>query len=189
MSKKNVSISDTIISTKDDEQPSSDSQSETTVRKRHKHKPASDSEPTLKITKKTQNIDQTASGDKSSKDLNKENKVEPSITNKSANVTKTDNTTSVPGSGSGKGDNKSVIKVASDNRVLKADTEANGPTGKTKKDGVKAPATVEDPDAWSQNQQVILERALKQYPRGTDQRWEKVAGHIPGKTKVCVFAK
>lgn len=40
------------------------------------------------------------------------------------------------------------------------------------------------PDSWTQNQQMILEWALKQYPKGTDQRWEKIAEHIPGKTKV-----
>ena len=43
-----------------------------------------------------------------------------------------------------------------------------------------------DSDLWSQNQQVILEWALRQYPKGTEQRWEKVAEHIPGKNKVWV---
>ena len=37
---------------------------------------------------------------------------------------------------------------------------------------------------WSQNQQKILEWALTQYPKGTSERWEKIAEHIPGKTKV-----
>ena len=37
---------------------------------------------------------------------------------------------------------------------------------------------------WSQNQQKILEWALTQYPKGTTERWEKIAEHIPGKTKV-----
>lgn len=39
-------------------------------------------------------------------------------------------------------------------------------------------------DQWLQNQQALLESALKQYPKGTDQRWEKIAKHVPGKTKV-----
>ncbi|XP_053374610.1 dnaJ homolog subfamily C member 1-like [Mercenaria mercenaria] len=40
-----------------------------------------------------------------------------------------------------------------------------------------------DAESWSQNQQVILEWALKQYPKTTEQRWEKIAEHIPGKNK------
>lgn len=45
--------------------------------------------------------------------------------------------------------------------------------------------TKDDNDiSWSQNQQKILESTIKQYPKGTDQRWEKIAEHIPGKSKV-----
>ncbi len=40
---------------------------------------------------------------------------------------------------------------------------------------------------WSQNQQKILEWALTQYPKGTSERWEKIAEHIPGKNKVINF--
>ncbi|CAL1529258.1 unnamed protein product [Lymnaea stagnalis] len=36
---------------------------------------------------------------------------------------------------------------------------------------------------WTQNQQTIFEWALKQYPKGTEARWDKVAEHIPGKNK------
>ena len=39
-------------------------------------------------------------------------------------------------------------------------------------------------DVWTQNQQMLLEARLKQYPKGTDKRWEKIAEHIPGKSKV-----
>ena len=52
-------------------------------------------------------------------------------------------------------------------------------------DGAKKDSQ-EGSDTWSQNQQVILEWALRQYPKGTDQRWEKIAEHIPGKNKVSV---
>ena len=41
--------------------------------------------------------------------------------------------------------------------------------------------------SWTQNQQTIFEWALKQYPKGTDKRWDKVSEHIPGKTKVRTF--
>ena len=40
---------------------------------------------------------------------------------------------------------------------------------------------------WSQNQQKILEWTLTQYPKGTSERWDKIAEHIPGKTKVRIF--
>ncbi|KAK6172092.1 hypothetical protein SNE40_018048 [Patella caerulea] len=42
---------------------------------------------------------------------------------------------------------------------------------------------INESDTWTQNQQMILEWALRQYPKGTDLRWEKVSEHIPGKTK------
>ena len=37
---------------------------------------------------------------------------------------------------------------------------------------------------WTQNQQKALEWALARYPRGTLDRWDKVADHITGKNKV-----
>ena len=37
---------------------------------------------------------------------------------------------------------------------------------------------------WTQNQQKTLEWAIKQYPKGTLERWEKISEHITGKTKV-----
>ena len=43
---------------------------------------------------------------------------------------------------------------------------------------------VDDSDGWNKNQQRILEWALRQYPKGVEQRWEKIAEHIPGKSKV-----
>ncbi|XP_060066301.1 dnaJ homolog subfamily C member 1-like [Ylistrum balloti] len=43
--------------------------------------------------------------------------------------------------------------------------------------------STDDADQWNKNQQTILEWNLRQYPKGTDQRWEKIAQQIPGKTK------
>nr|XP_020466007.1 dnaJ homolog subfamily C member 1 isoform X1 [Monopterus albus] len=40
-----------------------------------------------------------------------------------------------------------------------------------------------DPAAWSQSQQKLLELALQQYPRGTVERWDRIAKVVPGKTK------
>ncbi|XP_013090236.2 dnaJ homolog subfamily C member 1-like [Biomphalaria glabrata] len=42
---------------------------------------------------------------------------------------------------------------------------------------------IKSKEPWTQNQQTIFEWALKQYPKGTEARWDKVAQHIPGKTK------
>ncbi|XP_072525367.1 dnaJ homolog subfamily C member 1 [Salminus brasiliensis] len=38
-------------------------------------------------------------------------------------------------------------------------------------------------DVWTQNQQKLLELALQQYPRGTAERWDKIAKVVPGKSK------
>lgn len=44
-------------------------------------------------------------------------------------------------------------------------------------------------DVWTQNQQTIFEWALKQFPKGTDKRWDRIAEHIPGKSKVSLISK
>ncbi|KAJ8383296.1 hypothetical protein AAFF_G00222320 [Aldrovandia affinis] len=44
----------------------------------------------------------------------------------------------------------------------------------------KAPPTEE---MWTQNQQRLLELALQQYPRGTTERWDRIAKVVPGKSK------
>jgi hypothetical protein len=36
---------------------------------------------------------------------------------------------------------------------------------------------------WSQMQQEALEKALQKYTKGVDERWEKIANCVPGKTK------
>lgn len=41
-----------------------------------------------------------------------------------------------------------------------------------------------DPVTWTQNQQKLLELALQQFPRGTAERWDRIAKVVPGKTKV-----
>lgn len=40
------------------------------------------------------------------------------------------------------------------------------------------------PATWTQNQQKLLELALQQFPRGTAERWDRIAKVVPGKTKV-----
>lgn len=60
-------------------------------------------------------------------------------------------------------------------------------------DEKKTPAAKDKPsaddDVWTQNQQKLLELALQQFPRGTTERWDKIAKVVPGKTKVrCSLA-
>lgn len=38
-------------------------------------------------------------------------------------------------------------------------------------------------EMWNPVQQKVLEKALKQFPKGTDQRWDKIAKAVPDKTK------
>ena len=38
-------------------------------------------------------------------------------------------------------------------------------------------------ESWSQDQQKSLEVALSQFPKGTSERWERIAGKVEGKTK------
>ena len=38
-------------------------------------------------------------------------------------------------------------------------------------------------DVWSQEQQKLLEAALSQFPKGTNERWERISGKVEGKSK------
>ncbi|XP_062423698.1 dnaJ homolog subfamily C member 1 [Rhea pennata] len=42
---------------------------------------------------------------------------------------------------------------------------------------------------WTQNQQKLLEMALQQYPKGTSDRWDKIAKCVPGKSKEECIAR
>ena len=48
---------------------------------------------------------------------------------------------------------------------------------------VPSEAVVEAADPWSQAQQKALEGAIKSFPKGTTERWERIANKVPGKTK------
>ena len=50
------------------------------------------------------------------------------------------------------------------------------------KEGEEKPQEAAE-DAWSQQQQKTLELALMQYPKGTSERWDRIAGKVPGKSK------
>ncbi|NXI46969.1 DNJC1 protein, partial [Galbula dea] len=44
-------------------------------------------------------------------------------------------------------------------------------------------------ELWTQNQQKLLEMALQQYPKGTSDRWDKIAKCVPGKNKEECIAR
>ncbi|NXD71904.1 DNJC1 protein, partial [Eolophus roseicapillus] len=44
-------------------------------------------------------------------------------------------------------------------------------------------------ELWTQNQQKLLEMALQQYPKGTPDRWDKIAKCVPGKNKEECIAR
>ncbi|KXJ81926.1 hypothetical protein RP20_CCG017031 [Aedes albopictus] len=55
---------------------------------------------------------------------------------------------------------------------------------KTKKTEPTAAAAAESSSNWSQTQQAALETAIQKYPKsGSSDRWQKIAGCVPGKTK------
>uniref|UniRef100_S4R8N9 DnaJ (Hsp40) homolog, subfamily C, member 1 n=1 Tax=Petromyzon marinus TaxID=7757 RepID=S4R8N9_PETMA len=65
-----------------------------------------------------------------------------------------------------------------------AEEERPGRSGEPVPGGAQsAGGSAEGGPAWSQNQQKLLELALQQFPRGTAERWEKIAKCVPGKTK------
>lgn len=36
---------------------------------------------------------------------------------------------------------------------------------------------------WSKDEQKLLEGALVKYPKGTEERWDRIAEELPGRTK------
>lgn len=42
---------------------------------------------------------------------------------------------------------------------------------------------------WSQEEQILLEKALLKYPKGTDERWDKIALQLEGRSKVRILSQ
>ena len=186
-SKKNIAISDSIISHPDTEaeiigakENNSVEDPENKVRKRTRHKPADNSERTLMISKIPVSAGkQTGTSSKSQTgSLTSDNK-NLTGSNKSA-----DNSSSVASESTNQSCDKLVNNNGAENKaksVISKQSQAKTSANSADKDSA-------DGDVWSQNQQVILEWALRQYPKTTEQRWEKIAEHIPGKNKVSVIS-
>lgn len=49
--------------------------------------------------------------------------------------------------------------------------------------------SVPDPLQWTQSQQRLLESAMVRFPRGSADRWDRVAELVPGKTKVLTCSQ
>lgn len=45
------------------------------------------------------------------------------------------------------------------------------------------------PEGWSEPQELALVKALKAFPKETENRWERIAASVPGKTKAQCFRK
>lgn len=167
-SKKQVDISDEIISKPLAEQAENDVEQK--VRRRHKNKVHKDSERTIMITESaSQNIshDQVVSHDQTGSDISSHKPSDKSVPNSNQSSHSND-TNSKSG--------KLILKEKVENGAVN--------NAKQKVDQKLSDGQSIEVDQWSQNQQIVLEWALKQYPKGTDQRWEKIAEHVPGKTKV-----
>ena len=54
---------------------------------------------------------------------------------------------------------------------------------KKTKGGKLGDTEADQEDVWSQEQQKLLEAALASFPKGTNERWERIAGKVEGKTK------
>ncbi|CAH1788926.1 unnamed protein product [Owenia fusiformis] len=68
-------------------------------------------------------------------------------------------------------------------KISKSSSNNTSSVKSTRSDGAASTEVGSNEGDWSQNQQKILEWALGQFPKGTEARWDKVAEHIPGKTK------
>ena len=167
------------------------SDTDSKVRKRTKHKPLKDTDRTLMISREpTEAKKQTGLTDLSQTGSDLYSKVHTGSSDKSKIIQ--------PGS-SDSSKNRTESVVQSSDRVETSTDAKVKVSSKVKETAVKnvqsdaiSATSVEkdsqDTDIWSQNQQVILEWALRQYPKGTEQRWEKIAEHIPGKSKVSTLS-
>lgn len=53
-----------------------------------------------------------------------------------------------------------------------------------KADAIAAASDIENVINWSAEEHKYLEKALSVYPKGSIERWEKIAAMVPGRTKV-----
>lgn len=90
-------------------------------------------------------------------------------------------------------ENYGVYTVASKSEYVPVEVKTKKKTrgGKEAVDAVEdnEEMTEESEEIWSQQQQKALESALTQYPKGSAERWDRIAGKVPGKTKEQCMAR
>ena len=121
---------------------------------------------------------------------------------KAQHLSNVDITTRTPGETGvrhrgGSAPQKTVINLSEINRVQRAADSSNqqavSDSGTCNLNGVSAQAGAaksepNDSDVWNRNQHTIFEWALKQFPKGTPDRFGKIAQEVPGKTKVLLHS-
>eukprot|EP00244_Chara_vulgaris_P013195 TRINITY_DN736_c0_g1_i2.p1 TRINITY_DN736_c0_g1~~TRINITY_DN736_c0_g1_i2.p1 ORF type:complete len:356 (+),score=68.71 TRINITY_DN736_c0_g1_i2:272-1339(+) len=65
----------------------------------------------------------------------------------------------------------------------KDDSDRGGTQGEDDKEGDEDGGGTRESDLWNDIQDVSLVRAMKEFPKDTPMRWERIASAVPGKTK------
>ncbi|XP_066302744.1 dnaJ homolog subfamily C member 1-like [Branchiostoma lanceolatum] len=142
-----------------------------------KGKGISDDIISTRDTDETDDINAFLSGDGLSQGRGrKSKKIDSEVTKtdskkKSKSYKNVDRTALIPGAPKVKGQNGSEERVAVENKSV-SDAKS-----------ILEASVHMDSGAWSQKQQKLLETAIAQFPKGTSERWEKIADVVPGKGK------
>jgi hypothetical protein len=165
--KKSQVITEDMIS-RNTELSSLDDNNDNQVRRRHKNKPQKSANTTLLIGNTQPIKDDISHTDKQ-------------ISEKSGKISENSNTLNTETNSK----LTSSQEVTSSTKLNSKVTLSNGDDviSGDAKSGASSKST-NDTDGWNKNLQTIFEWGLRQYPKGTDQRWERIAHHIPGKSKV-----
>lgn len=81
---------------------------------------------------------------------------------------------------------RTVAEVTNKAKTIKHDI---GNIVNNKIAAIQPPSEDEDENVWTQNQQKLLEMALKQFSKTTPERWDKIANCVPDKTKEQCIAR
>ncbi|KAF5726818.1 dnaJ subfamily C member 2 [Tripterygium wilfordii] len=85
----------------------------------------------------------------------------------------------VEGKSTPQGPDSSTVKTGSPEKSASGNESSKKPDGATSANGVSSNV---DEDVWSAVQERALVQALKTFPKETNQRWERAAAAVPGKS-------
>lgn len=162
--KKSQVITEDMIS-KNTELSSLDDNNDNQLRRRHKNKPQKPADRTLLIGNTQPIKDDVSNTDKQMSE--KRGKI-----SENSNNLNTESNSKLTSSQEVSTKLNSNVTLSNGDDVISGDAKS-GPSSKL----------TDDTDGWNKNLQTIFEWGLRQYPKGTDQRWERIAHHIPGKSK------